>query len=103
MRLVDDAFVGPAEEDLTAIHYNPAALRLMSGFHMAASAGGNSFFGSYQRQAPLPAGFSGPQSPAAACPGAAACTAPIAWATPNWFLGASWDLGSDSVTLGVAF
>src|SRR5579872_4869419 len=101
-RLLDHAFVGPAEQDLTAIHYNPAALRLIPGFHLGVSAGLDASFGSFQRQDLLPQGFSAPASAAVPCPGPQ-CSAGISWQAPNWFVGASWDLGSESVTLGVAF
>lgn len=102
IRLLDHAFVGPADADLSAIHYNPAALRLLSGFHLTLSATAAGSLGAYRRSVDVPAGFS-PGGAGASCPTDPACTASIAWPSPGWFIAASWDLGSESVTLGAAF
>ncbi len=89
---------GPTDSDITALHFNPAALRLNGGFQIQAFASALYSLGSYDRDAPLPAGFSGDGSTAGPAP-----SVPIRWVAPNTMAGASWDLGSDSVTLGVGF
>ena len=88
---------GPTDGQLGALHFNPAAIRLLSGSQIMAVAGVNGYLGSYQRSTPLPAGFS---------PGSTAATAdsaPIGWVSPDVMAAASWDLRTDAVTLGFGF
>lgn len=95
-RLTGSVLAGPTDGDLSALYYNPAALRLLDGAHLQITAGAQGFLGSYRRAAPLPAAFKGDGS--AASPDAA-----VQWAAPISFAGVSWDLGSRSVTLALAF
>lgn len=98
LRQVDSTLVGPTDDDLGALHYNPAALRLLSGVHLKLHAGAFGYLGDYQRAAPLSAGFSGPGAPQQQAP-----SVPIQWLAPNSLVGGSWDLSSDSVTLAFGF
>lgn len=95
LRPAGQLFAGPADGHVSAIHYNPAALRLGSGSHILAVAGAQGFVGSYGRDTPLPAGFSPSQNmPASADPAA------IGWAVSDMMVAASWDLRTEAVTLG---
>lgn len=92
------ALSGPTDGELSALHFNPAAIRLYPGSQIMAVAGVNSYLGSYQRSTPLPAGFTpGVTTPTAADP------ASITWVNPDAMAAASWDLRTDAVTLGFGF
>lgn len=95
-RLTGSVLAGPTDGDLSALYYNPAALRLLDGGHLQIAAGAQGYLGSYRRAAPLPSSFS-------ADGGSVNPEASARWAAPISFVGASWDLGSRSVTLAVAF
>lgn len=95
LRPAGQLFAGPADGHVSAIHFNPAALRLGSGSHILAVAGAHGFLGSYGRDTPLPAGF----SPSQNAQGAADPVA-IGWAVSDMMVAASWDLRTEAVTLG---
>lgn len=95
LRPADQVMAGPADGHVSAIHWNPAALRLSSGSHILAVAGARGMLGSYSRDTPLPAGF----DPAAS--GAQnADPAALGWAASDMMVAASWDLRTEAVTLG---
>lgn len=95
-RLTGSVLTGPTDADLSALYYNPAALRLLNGAHLQLSAGAQGYLGSYQRSAPLPGAFTGDGS-------SANPQAKAQWVNPMSFAGFSWDLGSRSVTLAAGF
>ena len=95
LRPAGQIFAGPADGHVSAIHFNPAALRLGSGSHILAVAGAQGYLGSFGRDTPLPAGF----APSQTAPEAAAVT-PIGWAVSDMMVAASWDLRTEAVTLG---
>ncbi|MFO0578123.1 MAG: hypothetical protein U1A78_29300 [Polyangia bacterium] len=89
---------GPTDSQLSALQFNPAAIRLTSGSQILLTGGATGYIGGYQRSTPLPAGY----APNQAAPEAAA-SVPIRWANPDALVAASWDLRSDSVTLAFGF
>jgi hypothetical protein len=92
------ALGGPTDSHLSALQFNPAAIRLASGSQILLSGGATGVLGSYQRSTPLPAGFAPGQSAPETAP-----AVPIRWANPDALVAASWDLRSDSVTLAFGF
>ncbi len=97
LRPADQVIGGPTDGYLSALHYNPAGLRLFSGSQLLVVAGVRGDLGGYQRSAQLPAGFAPDQS-AAQSPGETS----IGWATSDMMIAGSWDLGTESVTVGAA-
>ena len=95
LRPAGQIFAGPADGHVSAIHFNPAALRLQSGSHILAVAGAEGYLGYFQRDTPLPAGFYPTGSTTSA-----ADPANIAWAVSDMMVAASWDLRTEAVTLG---
>lgn len=89
---------GPTDSQLSALQYNPAAIRLTSGSQILVTGGATGYIGGYQRSTPLPAGFAPNQAAAETAP-----EVPIRWANPEALVAASWDLRSDSVTLAFGF
>lgn len=92
------ALGGPTDSHLSALQFNPAAIRLASGSQILLSGGATGVLGSYQRSTPLPAGFAPGQTAPETAP-----AVPIRWANPEALVAASWDLRSDSVTLAFGF
>lgn len=95
LRPADQVMAGPTDGHVSAIHWNPAALRLSSGSHILAVAGARGTLGSYGRDTPLPAGFDPGQVSAQPADPAA-----LAWAVSDMMVAASWDLRTEAVTLG---
>jgi len=96
LRPADQVIGGPTDGYLSALHYNPAGIRLFSGSQLLVTAGARGYLGSYQPSAPLPAGF----APGQAAPPAE--STPISWAASDMMIAGSWDLSTESVTLGFA-
>lgn len=92
------ALGGPTDSHLSALQFNPAAIRLASGSQILLSGGATGVIGGYQRSTPLPAGFAPGQTAPETAP-----HVPIRWANPDALVAASWDLRSDSVTLAFGF
>ena len=95
LRPGDQVMAGPTDGHVSAIHFNPAALRLSSGSHILAVAGARATLGSYGRDTPLPAGFDPRQAGAQAADPVA-----LGWAVSDMMVAASWDLRTEAVTLG---
>lgn len=95
LRPADQVMAGPTDGHVSAIHWNPAALRLTSGSHIMAVAGARGSLGSYGRNTPLPAGFDPGQSGAGGADPAA-----LGWVASDMMVAASWDLRTEAVTLG---
>lgn len=95
LRPADQIIGGPTDGYLSALHYNPAGLRLFPGSQLLVVGGVRGAIGSYRRQAPLPAGY-GDGSMA----GSAGDTR-IGWATSDMMVAGSWDLRTEAVTLGL--
>jgi hypothetical protein len=81
---------------LSALHYNPAGLRLFPGSQLLAVGGVRGSIGGYRRNTPLPAGYADGQM-AARDPDETR----IAWATSDMMVAGSWDLRTEAVTLGL--
>ncbi|HEY7954419.1 MAG TPA: outer membrane protein transport protein [Polyangia bacterium] len=84
-RPVPDAIAGPTDPDVAAVFYNPAALGPLRGLHLRLDGGARLYEGSIDRNA-----------------GGAGSSTPINWADPISFAGVSWDLDTDSFTVGLA-
>jgi long-subunit fatty acid transport protein len=83
------SFSGPTSGNLAAIYWNPAALGLVRGVQVMAAASGRLT----RTTASLPAGQATSST----------FTQPVQYPLgPGGFLGASWDLGADRFTIGVA-
>lgn len=95
LRPGDQIMAGPTDGHVSAIHFNPAALRLSSGSHILAVAGTRATLGSYGRDTPLPTGFDPGQAGAQAADPVA-----LGWAVSDMMVAASWDLRTEAVTLG---
>jgi long-subunit fatty acid transport protein len=87
LRPVPDAIAGPTDAHVAATFFNPAALGAMRGFHLFADGGARLHLGSIERD-PVD--------------GRAQPSASITYANPDAFAGIAWDLGTDSITVGVA-
>jgi long-subunit fatty acid transport protein len=85
LRPVPNAVAGPADPHPAAIFYNPAALGPLRGVHGWFDAGGRVQLGTIARDGG---------------PGAGTST-PITSPAVDGFLGATWDLFTDRVTLGI--
>jgi hypothetical protein len=97
LRPADQVIGGPTDGFLSALHFNPAALRLATGSQLTVIAGGGGSIGGYQRHAALPQGFSPDPSI-----GPDAESTRIGWFTSTMLVAGSWDLRTDAVTLGFA-
>lgn len=97
LRPADQVIGGPTDGYLSAFHYNPAGLRLFSGSQLMVVAGARGYIGGYQRSQPLPAGFA-PDQTASQQPD----STQIGWVTSDMMVAGSWDLRSESVTVGFA-
>ena len=97
LRPADQVIGGPTDGYLSAFHYNPAGLRLFSGSQLMVVAGARGYLGGYGRSQTLPAGFAPDQSA-----GQPADSTRIGWVTSDMMVAGSWDLRSESVTLGFA-
>jgi long-subunit fatty acid transport protein len=86
-RPVPDAIAGPADPHVAATFYNPAALGMLRGFHLFLDGGARTNLGSIDRD------------PIDGTPGG---HADIRFANLDSFAGLAWDLGTDTITLGVA-
>jgi long-subunit fatty acid transport protein len=79
---VASAIAGPADPHVAAAFYNPAALGPLRGLHLYLDGGPRVHLGAIDRDT-----------------GGAAT---IAWSDLDAFVGGSWDLGTESVTLAIA-
>jgi long-subunit fatty acid transport protein len=86
-RPVPSAIAGPADPHVAAVFYNPAALGPLRGVHVYFDGAARLHEGSIERTDPQ----SGTQK-----------SAPINWADFDAFGGLSWDLNTDSFTIGLA-
>jgi long-subunit fatty acid transport protein len=85
-RPVSSAIAGPADPHVAAIFYNPAALGPLRGFHAYLDGGARFHLGSITRA---------PEE------GVSRGSASFSFTDPEGFAGFTWDLGTDSVTLGI--
>jgi long-subunit fatty acid transport protein len=87
-RPVPTAIAGPTDPHVAAIFYNPAALGPLPGLHVWLDGGVRIHLGSIDRSPDASGQWSG--------------SAPIRQADPEGFLGATYELSADRVTIGVA-
>ena len=96
LRPAEQVIGGPTDGYLSALHYNPAGLRLFPGSQLLAVGGVRGSFGGYRRNTPLPSGYA---------PGSTTAQNPdqtrIGWATSDMMVAGSWDLRTEAVTLGL--
>jgi long-subunit fatty acid transport protein len=86
-RPVSSAIAGPTDPHVAAAFYNPAALGPLRGLHLYLDGGPRVHLGSIDRTS---------------TEGGPAGSTPIAWSDLDAFVGASWDLWTESVTLAIA-
>lgn len=86
-RPIPSAIAGPADPHVAGIFYNPAAIGPLRGVHLHIEGGARVHLGSIDR-APVEGRPGGSES--------------ITWANPDGFVGATWDLSTDSFTIGLA-
>lgn len=80
-RPVPDAIAGPSDPHVAAAFYNPAAIGYLRGVHFYSDGGARAHLGNIE------------------APGG---TSSIGWADLDSFVGLTWDLGTESITLGLA-
>ncbi|MDB4967433.1 MAG: hypothetical protein JWN44_3122 [Myxococcales bacterium] len=81
-RPVPDAIAGPTDPHVAATFYNPAALGYLRGIHVFVDGGARANLGSIRRDS--------------------GGSAPIGWANFDGFVGITWDLGTETLNLGLA-
>lgn len=81
-RPVPDAIAGPTDPHVAATFYNPAAMGYLRGIHVFVDGGARANLGSITRDA------GGSSS--------------IGWANLDGFVGITWDLGTETLNLGLA-
>lgn len=86
-RPIPTAIAGPTDPHVAATYYNPAALGPLRGLHLHVEGGARAHLGAIDRD-PVEGRDPG--------------QTPIAWANPDGFAGLSWDLSTDSFTIGLA-
>jgi long-subunit fatty acid transport protein len=84
-RPIASAIAGPTDPHVAATFYNPAALGPLRGLHVWADGGAQLELGSITRQVNGKSSSTG-----------------IDYANPQGFVGMTWDLRSDAVTIGLA-
>jgi long-subunit fatty acid transport protein len=80
-RPIPDAMAGPADPHVAATFYNPAAIGYLRGVHFYVDGGARGHTGSINQ---------------------AGGSSTIGWADLDSFVGLTWDLGTESITLGLA-
>jgi long-subunit fatty acid transport protein len=83
MRPVPDAIAGPTDPHVAATLYNPAAIGYLRGIHFFVDGGARTQLGSVARD-----GGAGSSS--------------VAWINPDTFVGVTWDLGTETLNLGIS-